>query len=92
MFSDVNGQEIKTVKLMKNNIRNEHLEDNLSELGLFAQLELIDLSHNRAISAATVVELLDRVPSIKDVTLHGTGVQSAAEFSPHYHHRITLQQ
>lgn len=90
LFSEIEVQEIRNVKLMKNNIKNEHIEDNLSELSLFTQMEYLNLSHNRALTADVITSLLEQVQTVKDVTLHGTAVDDRAQFAQQYYNRITF--
>ena len=57
IFSEIQIQEIKSLKLVKNNVQDEHILDNIEEFGLFSHLERLNLSQNKAISSKSLEKI-----------------------------------
>jgi len=91
LFTEISVQDIKNVKICKNNIQNEHILDNLDELCLFSQIANLNLSHNRAINRDTVSKILEKIESLKEITLHGTAVSDTDHFEQQFCNKITLK-
>jgi hypothetical protein len=69
----------------------DHILDNVSELGIFSQIEYLNISNNRLLDAEIINELLTQVQSLLNVTLFGTGVNSIDELDLIHHPKITLK-
>ena len=72
LFSEIQIQEIKSVKLVKNNIQDDHILDNIEEFGLFSQLERLNISQNKAISTKSLEKIAENLESLIELTAFGT--------------------
>ena len=72
LFSEIQIQEIKSVKLVKNNIQDDHILDNIEEFGLFSQLERLNISQNKAISTKSLEKIAENLGSLIELTAFGT--------------------
>ena len=90
IFSEIQIQEIKSLKLVKNNVQDEHILDNIEEFGLFSHLERLNISQNKAISSKSVEKIAENLESLIELTAFGTGAK-LEEIDEMFKRKIMLQ-
>ena len=71
---------LKELNISKNFLTDEDLTDFGDILGQYTEVETINLSSNRELTKQSIIDLLENVKSLSEITVTGTSVKALSEF------------